>query len=71
MGHVLPGIAIGAAGALALTQLLRSQLFGVQPTDPVTFIAVILLLIGIAIVATWIPARRALQVSPLEALRHD
>jgi putative ABC transport system permease protein len=71
MSHVLPGVAIGATGALALTQLLRSQLFGVQPTDPVTFIAVILLLIGIAIVATWIPARRALQVSPLEALRHE
>lgn len=69
--HVLPGLAIGAAGALALTRLLRSQLFGVQPTDPVTFGAVILLLLGVALIATWIPARRALRVSPLEALRHE
>jgi putative ABC transport system permease protein len=71
LGHVLPGVIIGAAGALALTQLLRSQLFGVQPTDPVTFLAVTLLLLGVALLATWVPARRALRVNPLEALRHD
>ncbi|CAN5783831.1 ABC transporter permease [soil metagenome] len=71
MAQVLPGLAIGAASALALTRVLRSQLFGVEPTDPVTFIAVTLLLLGVAVLATWVPARRALRVKPLEALRHD
>jgi ABC-type antimicrobial peptide transport system permease subunit len=71
VGYVLPGLAVGAAGALTLTRLLRSQLFGVQPTDPMTFAAVILLLVAVALLATWVPARRAIRVNPLEALRHD
>jgi putative ABC transport system permease protein len=71
MRHVLPGLAVGTAGALAFTRLLRSQLFGVEPTDPTTFAAVILLLGGVALLATWVPARRALRVNPQEALRHD
>jgi len=71
MRQVLPGIAIGIAGALALTRLLGSQLFGVQPTDPLTFAAVIALLMSVALLATWVPARRSVSVSPVEALRHD
>jgi putative ABC transport system permease protein len=71
MAQVLPGVVIGAVSALALTRLLRSQLFGVAPTDPVTFIVVTLLLLGVAVLATWVPAQRALRVKPLEALRHD
>lgn len=69
MRHVLPGVAIGAAGALALTRLLQSQLFGVQATDPVTFVAVTVLLVGVALVATGVPAWRAVRTKPVEALR--
>jgi putative ABC transport system permease protein len=69
--HVLPGLALGVAGALALTRLLRSELFGVKPADPVTFVAVVLLLLATALLATWVPARRAVRVDPLEALREE
>jgi ABC-type lipoprotein release transport system permease subunit len=55
-------------GALALTRLLQSQLYGVQPADSLTFTAVTLLLVVIALVASWIPARRAAAVSPMAAL---
>jgi predicted permease len=71
MRQVLPGIVIGVAGALALTRLLRSQLYGVQPTDPVTFAVVVLLLVSVALLATWVPARRSVSISPVEALRND
>jgi len=63
------GLAIGLAVALALTRLMRSLLFGVSPTDPVTFIAVTVLLLCFALVATYIPARRAARVDPAETLR--
>jgi predicted permease len=71
MLHVLPGVALGAFGALALTRLLQSQLYGVAPTDPVTFLAVTALLVAIALFATWIPARRAVRVDPVQALRQE
>jgi len=71
MRHVWPGVLLGAAGALALTRLLQSQLFGVRPTDPVTFVAVTGLLVAVALLASWIPARRAAGVSPMTALRSD
>ncbi|OLD44225.1 MAG: hypothetical protein AUI63_06905 [Gemmatimonadetes bacterium 13_1_40CM_2_60_3] len=64
------GILIGLIGAMALTRLLHSLLFGVGPTDPLTFIAVPLLLVTAALLACWLPARRATKVDPMEALRH-
>jgi putative ABC transport system permease protein len=65
------GIAIGLAGAGGLTHLLSSLLFGVPATDPMTFCAVPLGLLGVALVATYLPARRAANVDPMRALRQD
>jgi putative ABC transport system permease protein len=72
-GARLVGIAvvIGLSGAFAATRLLRSQLFGVQPHDALTFVAVTAVLAGVAILACYIPARRASRVDPMEALRTD
>ncbi|HEY2737155.1 MAG TPA: ABC transporter permease, partial [Thermoanaerobaculia bacterium] len=63
------GIAVGLAGALALTRLMLALLYGVSPTDPATFVAVPALLAGVALLATWVPARRAARVEPLVAIR--
>ncbi len=71
MGLALLGAAVGIAGAVALMRTLKSWLFGVGPTDPLTFAAVALLLVGVALLACYIPARRATKVDPLVALRHD
>jgi ABC-type antimicrobial peptide transport system permease subunit len=65
------GILIGLAGALALSRLITTLLFGVYPNDPVSFAAIALLLATVAFLATWLPARRATQVDPLAALRHE
>jgi putative ABC transport system permease protein len=63
------GVAIGAAGALALTGLAKSLLFEVAPTDPVTFVGVAVVLVAAAVAASYLPARRAAGVDPIDALR--
>jgi predicted permease len=65
------GIAIGLAGSLVVTRFLRTMLFGISPFDPTSFAGVSLMLAGIALVATYVPARRAAKVDPVEALRYD
>ncbi|HWH52388.1 MAG TPA: FtsX-like permease family protein, partial [Gemmatimonadaceae bacterium] len=65
------GAAIGIAGATAATRVLSAFLFGVSRTDPTTYLLVALLLGGAAFVASWLPARRAAAVDPVEALRAD
>jgi len=63
------GLGVGLPIALALTRFIKSQLYGVSPTDPLTIICVCILLIAAAVLAAWIPARRAVRINPMEALR--
>jgi len=67
----LVGVAIGIAAALGLTELMRSLLFGVSPQDPLTLASVAALLTLVALLASFIPARRAMRVDPALALRYE
>jgi len=75
LGHglrlVAIGVVLGLVGALALTRFLAGQLYGVRPTDPLTFIAVTALLALVALAAAWLPAQRAARVDPMIALRAE
>ncbi|MGH9348090.1 MAG: FtsX-like permease family protein, partial [Vicinamibacterales bacterium] len=71
LAPVAAGVVIGLGGALALTRFMESLLFGVTPTDPITFGTVPVLVVAVASVAGYIPARRATRVDPVQALRQD
>ena len=71
MKLIVVGIGIGVLGAFALTRLMKSMLFAVSANDPLTFVVIALLLMSIALLACWFPARRATKVDPLVALRYE
>jgi len=68
---VLSGVGLGIAVSAVLTRFLASMLFQVEPIDPITFVFVPSLLAAVAIAAGWLPARRAMRVDPIVALRHE
>jgi putative ABC transport system permease protein len=68
---VAVGLAAGLLGALALTRLIASQLWGVTPTDPVTFAAVVTVLLGVAAISSLVPALRVLKLDPALTLRAE
>jgi putative ABC transport system permease protein len=65
------GVVIGLSGAMAASQGIVTLLFGVSRIDPITYLGVIALLVGVSVVACWVPARRATKVDPLVALRYE
>jgi ABC-type antimicrobial peptide transport system permease subunit len=71
MKLAIAGIVIGLAGAYGLTRLMAAMLFGVKPTDPMVFVSVAVLLGSVAFLASYIPARRAVSISPSVALRYE
>jgi ABC-type antimicrobial peptide transport system permease subunit len=65
------GVVTGIVGALVLTRVMTTVLYEVRATDPTTFAVVVIVLLGTALVASWLPARRALLIDPVQALRYD
>jgi ABC-type antimicrobial peptide transport system permease subunit len=65
------GALLGMIGAFGLTRLMEALLFNVSTTDPVTFVTAPLVLVGVSLLATWLPVRKATRVSPIEALRAE
>jgi putative ABC transport system permease protein len=65
------GVAIGLISAFLLTRLMRTMLFGIEPTDPVTFASIAILLSAVALIACYIPGRRATKVDPVVSLRYE
>jgi ABC-type antimicrobial peptide transport system permease subunit len=63
------GVCLGGAGALVLVQGIKSQLYGIAPHDPTTLLGAAALLLAVAVLSAWLPARRAAKVDPMEALR--
>jgi putative ABC transport system permease protein len=68
---VIIGVVVGVGGAFGLTRLMQKILSGVSPTDPLTFAAMVAVLVAVGVLATYIPARRATRVDPMVALRHE
>ena len=71
MRVVLGGVVVGLGGALLVTRLMASVVYGVRVTDPFTYAGVAALLVAVALVASYIPARRATRIDPLVAMRAD
>jgi putative ABC transport system permease protein len=71
MELVLIGAGLGIVAAWGLTRVISNLLYGIRATDPLTFVTIPLALVGVALLACYLPARRAAKVDPLTALRHD
>jgi putative ABC transport system permease protein len=71
LGFAALGLTIGVVAALGTTRVLGGLLYDVEPTEPLAFVAAATMLIGVTVIASWIPARRAARVDPSEALRGD
>lgn len=71
LGLAAAGIAIGTIGAVALTRLLQALLFRISPTDPPTLAGVAFLVVALTAIASYLPARRAVRVDPMDALRAE
>jgi putative ABC transport system permease protein len=65
------GVVIGLSGALVASQAIVTMLFGISRLDPITYLSVIGLVMGVSVIACWVPARRATKVDPLVALRYE